>query len=110
MERLKTEIDLLQSLLAEANGSTEQPTPKRRAARSDVKQIVLSMLETVGTGGLNAAIVSEMADKQGTPVDRQSASSLLSRLKNQGVVVYDGRRYRLAQHENTPQDDSPMRH
>lgn len=67
-----------------------------RARRSDVKGIILNLLQKAGASGLNAAIAVEMAEREGQELKQPSASSILSRFKADGVVTYDGERYRLA--------------
>jgi hypothetical protein len=93
---LKAEIDLLESMLAEATGQPDPSQPKPRAKRSSVKAYVLDLLEQVAANGLNAAIAVEMAEAEGKELDRNSVSSLLSRLKHDKTVEYDGDRYRLS--------------
>lgn len=66
-----------------------------RGKRSGIKQIVLDLLRECGASGLNANVAVEIAARRGVTLDRASVSSLLSRLKGEGVVVYDGDRYRL---------------
>jgi hypothetical protein len=66
-----------------------------RGRRSGAKTLILDLLRECGTSGLNAAIACEIAERRGTPLDRASVSSLLSRLKADGIIVYDGDRYRL---------------
>src|SRR3954447_13773068 len=56
---------------------------------------LLSLLNEVGTTGLNGAIAIEMAERRGIHLDRQSVSSLLSRLKAEGIAVYEDQRYKL---------------
>lgn len=101
MEKLKAQETLLLDMIREASG---EPKVKPRAPRSNVKQTVLALLESVGATGLNATTAVEMAAKDGMSLERGTVSSLLSRLKNEGVVVYDGTVYRLKQHaeDGTP--------
>ena len=68
--------------------------------KSSIKTIVLDLLEEVGTTGLNAVTALEMADSRGQRLERGSVSSLLSRLKGDGIVDYDsdGKVYRLRQY------------
>lgn len=65
--------------------------------RTATKGIVLDLLQDVGTTGLNAGTAVDLANTRGVTLDRASVSSLLSRLKKDGVVTYDGERYRLGQ-------------
>lgn len=68
------------------------PAQKRRTS---TKSVVLDLLEDVGTTGLNASIAVDLADRRGISIERASTSSLLSRLKSDGIVVFDGDKYRL---------------
>ena len=102
MEALKNKIaglELAISLLEsdkETKGDNES-TPRR----SNVKTTILDLLKEVGTTGLNAATTVEIASRRGIDLDRGSVSSLLSRLKRDGVVEYDGNRYRLPEFVHT---------
>lgn len=95
IEKLKANDAMLLDMIGEVSG---EPKVKSRARRSNVKQTVLALLEQVGATGLNAALAVELAAQSGTSLERGTVSSLLSRLKNEGVVVYDGTVYRLKQH------------
>jgi DNA-binding transcriptional ArsR family regulator len=92
IDKLKAQESLLLDMIRDASG---QPKVKLRAPRSNVKQTILELLENVGEAGLNAATAVETAAKAGITLERGTVSSLLSRLKNEGVVVYDGSVYRL---------------
>lgn len=65
--------------------------------RTNTKGVVLKLLEDVGTSGLNAAIAVELASRRGVSLDRNSVSSLLSRLKSDDVVVLESERYKLTE-------------
>lgn len=101
MEKLRAQEALLTDMIREASG---EPKIKLRAPRSNVKQTVLDLLEQVGDRGLNAATAVELAGKADKSLERGTVSSLLSRLKNEGTVVYDGTVYRLKKHagDGTP--------
>lgn len=66
-----------------------------RGKRSGIKQLVLDLLRECGASGLNAGVAVDIAARRGITLDRASVSSLLSRLKSEGVIAYDGDRYRL---------------
>lgn len=99
IRKLEVELAALRSVLSKTTGEPD-PSVKLRAPRSQNKELVLSMLEEVGKSGLNAALIVEMAEKRKQTVERGSISSLLSRLKNDGVLTYDGQKYRLK--DSTP--------
>ena len=100
---------MLERLLNGNKGETEQRSVRKRAPRSNVKQAVLGLLAQVGADGLNAALAVEMGGEQGQDLDRGSVSSLLSRLKNDGVVTYVDGRYRLAEFNSHPTKDEKPR-
>lgn len=106
MEKLKAQEDLIRDMIREANG---EPKTKLRAPRANVKQTVLDLLDQVGATGLNAVIAVEMAAKGGVTLERGTVSSLLSRLKNEGVVDYDNTVYRLKKFKVDGPNVHPLR-
>lgn len=92
-DKLNVEIAALEVALKVTSG--EPAVTKARAPRSNVKTLVLDLLSAVGSQGLNAATAVERAEAKGERLERGSVSSLLSRLKAEGVVFYDGSVYRL---------------
>jgi hypothetical protein len=99
----QAEAALLRSMLDEALGQKSQTVVvKTRARRSNVKDTVLSLLQDVKGDGLNATLAVDLAAAQTLNLDRGTVSSLLSRLKNEGIVAYDGRVYRLKEFANQP--------
>ena len=97
MDAIKNQIAGLERAIQLLDGDLGQPhsTEDAKAGRSNVKRIVLDLLREVGTTGLNAVTACDIAGRRGTNLDRGSVSSLLSRLKREGTVVYDGDRYKL---------------
>ncbi len=81
--------------------SAEENVPSSGGKRTQIKGIVLELLEDVGTTGLNATDAVQMANRKGLTIERASVSSLLSRLKKDGVVIYDGEKYRLPKFAKT---------
>ena len=71
----------------------EEASPSTR--HIGVTDALVSLLREVGAAGLNARVAAEIASERGLAVKRQSASSLLSRLKKDGTVVYEDGRYKL---------------
>ena len=104
-KQLKTELAALQARLNEVESlmramGGEAPAepvvgPPSRARRGDLNNIVLSLYEQAAEAGLSSSECVEKAEKAGTPLKAASVSSLLSRLKADGVLMYDGERYRL---------------
>lgn len=84
--------------LMEDGTNTIQKAGKRVAT----KGVVLDLLKDVGTRGLNAQTVVDLANKRGYTLDRASVSSLLSRLKKDDIVVFDNEVYRLKEFAPRP--------
>ncbi|MEM8978949.1 MAG: hypothetical protein AAGD04_05660 [Pseudomonadota bacterium] len=98
LDSIRREIEKLQAqeaLLLDMMG--EAPKTIKRASKGSVKSTVLKLLQEVERSGLNATTAVEIAKSQNIVLERGSVSSLLSRLKTDGVVVYDGSMYRLKQ-------------
>lgn len=98
IKKINIEIAALEEARQRTMGLNEQP--RKRAARSDVKNLVLQLLEEAGSAGLVASVAVEMAEKRGARLERGTVSSLLSRLKHDKIVRYDGTAYRLEQFWN----------
>lgn len=104
---LQTELAAAQARLHEVEslirlmGGETAPEPSRAATildrirRGDLNNIVLSLYDQAAEAGLSTAECVAAASKAGTPLKATSVSSLLSRLKSDGVLMYDGERYRL---------------
>ena len=82
-------------------GVEENDKEMQKRGKFSNKAVVLDLLKEVGTTGLNAGTAVAMADSRGITLGRNSVSSMLSRLKRDGVVVYDGERYRLKEFVQT---------
>lgn len=86
-------LEMAMSLLDSNEDGVSSKKGSRR--RGNVKSTILELLSEVGTTGLNANTTVEMAKRRGVDLDRASVSSLLSRLKREEVLDYDGDKYRL---------------
>jgi hypothetical protein len=73
-----------------------------KSGRGEAKTLLLALLEEVAEVGLNAGIAEELANQRGVPLKRGTAASNLSRLKADGVIAYDGDRYRLPKFARQP--------
>lgn len=97
IERLQHEVALLEDILAEAEGRPRSSETGTRQTRTPIKKHVLNYLEQMGAHGLNANLVLQMAATDGIELERGSVSSLLSRLKSEGTVIYVNDKYMLAE-------------
>lgn len=80
----------------------DEPILASRKRRTSTKSVVLDLLDDVGAAGISAAIAVDLAERRGITIERASVSSLLSRLKSDGVVVFDGEKYRLPKYASDP--------
>ena len=102
IEALRNKVIGLEMAIALFDGDSEVPALTPSTKRTAMKDTVLDLLNEVGTTGLNGLIAVEIAERRGTHLDRQSVSSLLSRLKADGICVYNGQRYKLKQFAGSP--------
>jgi hypothetical protein len=71
---------------------------RKRTRRGNLKETVIDLLTEVGDKGLNAEECVSLAKSKGIDLLQGSVSSLLSRLKSDTVIFFDGARYRLKQY------------
>jgi hypothetical protein len=74
----------------------DDQSDRRASGRGKTKELLVSLLKEAGATGLNANTAVALAERKGITLARGTAASTLSRLKQNGVVIYDGERYRLA--------------
>jgi hypothetical protein len=89
VDSLSNQLKGVELAIAVASGA-RRDTPRRPKS---TKQAILDYLAL--SEGLNAAMIVQFSEADGYPIPRATASSLLSRFKSDGLVVYDGRLYRL---------------
>ena len=107
-DRLRAEVEAARARLDEVENlirliSGELPTSpvvqsEARAKRGDLKSLVLGLYDIAGESGLSSHGCVAAAKERGVELQPASVSSLLSRLKSDGVLFYDGERYRLKQY------------
>ena len=105
-EALDGEIRGLERAIALYAEDSEKPTATKR---QPIKALILSLLDDVGTTGLNATTVVTLANARGVTVERTSVSSLLSRLKADGIVEFDGSLYRLPKYAKSGVAEDPFK-
>jgi hypothetical protein len=104
LEALRNRLKGYDAAMAAATGTSVPPGPRRRTRRN-VKGTVMDMIVEAGTAGVTAHEIVDKAAAGGRQLDRPSVSSLLSRLKREGVLSFDGERYHQAnarEVENSP--------
>ena len=100
---LKAEIEAMQNKLAGlemaiAYINPAEAEPSDGEPKISVKKTLMELLGEAGAKGLNSRIAIQKAQRRGIPLVRGSVSSMFSRLKREGLVTYDGERYRLNGH------------
>lgn len=111
IEAKKHELAGLDRALALLRQDESELEPRQRRPRVLIKDIVLGLLSGNRELGLTAAEVVELGQVQGQALDRGSVSSLLSRLKAEGLLSLDGSKYRIATDNQSlpaPGSDSPQ--
>jgi hypothetical protein len=91
IEAIRNQIAGLEMALGLMGGDEDGAT----TVRGGLRQTLTDLLREAGTTGLNAATAVDVAKRRGMHLDRQSVGSTLSRMKKDGLLEYDGDRYRL---------------
>ena len=100
-EALDNQIMGLERAISLVGGEETFSATRPGGSRTNTSGIILKLLDEVGSLGLNAASAVEMAHKRGVTLNRNSVSSLLSRLKSEGTLVLEGDRYKVASPSKT---------
>lgn len=108
--RLRAQEDALEGLMRKMLGEdTSTPPPAEKAARrrsANVKPLVLAIMNHAGFVGRTSAEVDEEVRKAVPTVAKDTVGSLLSRLKADGALTFDGERYYEKQF--TPKPTAPF--
>lgn len=91
---LETEIQTIERMIRKAKGESEPTEVEVRQRRPNVKGIVLALIQERASLGITPTIAVDIAAQRGVTLEKATVSSLLSRLKNDGIVNYDGSVYR----------------
>ena len=92
---LRIELGAIQRLRATMAGDTPPPPPESPTRRraSNVKPLILDLMAHAGTAGETGARIAEKVRERVPTVAKDTPGSVLSRLKADGALVYDGERY-----------------
>jgi hypothetical protein len=85
-------IELAISILEKGD---QAPVADSAVSATNLKVLLTDLAREAGSTGINANTAVELAHKRGIKLLRGSAASNLSRLKNDGLLVHDGKVYRL---------------
>lgn len=91
LEALRNKLKGIDAAVAALSGVNLTQEPRRRTP--NVKGTVMDLIIEAGRDGVTAHEIVERAAANGRQLDRPSVSSLLSRLKREGVLSFDGERY-----------------
>ncbi len=86
---LEVAINLIQ------RGDQPAEEPQGVVSATNIKDLLMTIAKDVGATGLNANSAVELASKRGIKLKRGTAASNLSRLKALGILMHDGKSYRL---------------
>jgi hypothetical protein len=98
MEDAQVRVEAGERLLAMLTGDEEigDSSPAFKMRRGMVKDHVIRLVTENAERGLVAAELVDLAHAQGIELERGSVSSLLSKLKSEGVLDYEDGKYRPA--------------
>jgi hypothetical protein len=88
-------LELAISIIEKGDSGAGETGPGKPA--TNVKALLLDLAREAKAEGLNANISVKMAAERGVSLKRGTAASNLSRLKTDGALIHDGKRYRLTE-------------
>lgn len=95
---LQNELKGVQWSIAQVTGEPSSPIVAAIVRRArNVNETVLRLVTAAGPKGLSALDLVERAQTEGITLNRGTVSSLLSRLKREGTLVYNGTEYAVIQ-------------
>lgn len=93
IERLKLKEEVLLGLVSKMGGETAPAPTAPRKRSPNIKPLVLELMNRAGFAGATSAEV-DFAVRQRVPsVAKDTPGSILSRLKADGALTFDGERY-----------------
>jgi hypothetical protein len=103
--RIDGQIEGLKQALKLSSGLVvaQEFAVQRRTRRGNLKETVLDLMEEAAEHGLTTDECVQKAKEKDISLVPSSVSSLLSRLKSDGHLFFDGSRYRLKQYAGPKQ-------
>lgn len=92
IERLRIEESVYLQLQAKLSG-VPAPIERTRTRSPSVKPVVLDIMNEMGPAGATTTEVEQRVRMQVPSVAKDTVASVLSRLKSDGALVYEGERY-----------------
>jgi hypothetical protein len=105
--RLEAQREVLIKLKKSMNGEVSEVTTRKRAP--NIKPLVLDIMSNVGEFGATSAEVDAKVRQTTPSVAKDTVGSVLSRLKADGALVYDGIRYYEKRYAPLPPTIEPLR-
>jgi beta-glucosidase/6-phospho-beta-glucosidase/beta-galactosidase len=96
--RITSKIEGIDAALDLLNQQDDKPEDIKRT--KNLKAVIIDILIDKAELGASVIDVLEIARQQGFDLKRDSSSSVLSRLKNDGVVDYADGKYYLSEYHN----------
>jgi hypothetical protein len=94
-EAIRNKVAGIELAISIIEKGDQAPTSANQVSATNLKVLLTDLAREAGTTGINSNTAVEMAAKRGIGLLRGSAASNLSRLKNDHVLVHDGKVYRL---------------
>ncbi|WP_324740284.1 hypothetical protein U8326_10865 [Tsuneonella sp. CC-YZS046] len=98
IERLRVKEETLIELLRELSGEPPVAEKTARKRAPSVKPHVLDFMREMGERGATTTEVDNAIRALNPDVAKDTVGSVLSRLKSEGALVYDGERYYEKRH------------
>lgn len=105
-ERRAAFVDALAMVSGVASSPIAPPPMRRRAA--NVKPLILDIMWNAGSGGATSVEVAALVKEKVPAVAKDTVGSVLSRLKADGALIYDGERYYDKRFPPTIKEASPF--
>lgn len=107
---LRRAIELIGGAVSASEAAGRTPgggitQPRQPRQRRPIRDLVLDIIRNGDPEGMTARTIVEAAQARGIDLDRNSVSSLLSRLKRDNILIFDGRFYRLSSINETSGTD-----
>jgi hypothetical protein len=93
-EALRNKVEGIELAISIMEKGDEAEITQDQSA-TNLKVLLVELARDAGAAGINSNTAVELAKKRGIKLLRGSAASNLSRLKNNGSLVHDGKVYRL---------------
>lgn len=91
IEKLTAQEEVLLKILAQSEDGPTPAAPRRRSP--NIKPLVLDLMSKAGFTGATSAEVDFSVRQRVPTVAKDTVGSILSRLKADGALTYDGERY-----------------